>query len=125
MKFTSKFDSTNNIYIIHVTGTYRRPVNSDELKEFAIRCFNEHGYRLFLIDLTDAEVAGGTMETFYAASPKNEPAQPLRALKAAFVRNELTKDDHFFETVAVNRGYYLRAFDSCDKAIGWLKHGNT
>lgn len=75
------------------------------------------GCRLFLIDLTQADVIGGTIQAFGAANPQGEIAQSLRNVKTAFVRRKLTEDDHFYETTAVNQGYLLRAFDSMDKAV--------
>ena len=121
MKYTSEFDSINGICTVSVTGKYRRPEDSDELKRFAVDYFTKHGCRLFLIDMTQAEVIGGTMGSFKAANPQGELAQSLREIKTAFVRQELTRDDLFYENVAVNRGFQLRAFDTLYKAIEWLK----
>ena len=121
MKYTSEFDSINGICIVRVTGEYHRPEDSDELKRFAVDYFAEHGCHLFLIDMTQAEVIGGTMAAFNAANPQGKLAQSLREIKTAFVRQELTRDDLFYENVAVNRGFQLRAFDTVYKAIEWLK----
>ncbi|MBN2000298.1 hypothetical protein JW935_22300 [candidate division KSB1 bacterium] len=121
MKYTSEFDNTSGICTVRVTGEYRRPDDSDKLKHFAIDFFMEHGCRLFLFDMTQTRVISGTMPTFNAANPPDELAQSLRKIKTAFVRRELDEDDRFFENVAVNRGFPLRAFDSFDKAVEWLK----
>jgi hypothetical protein len=121
MEYISQFDGANGICTVRVSGVFRRPNDSDELKQFAVRYSREQGCQRFLFDMTNAEVIAGTMPTFNAASPKGELAQALRTIKTAFVRPELTEDDRFFETVAVNRGFPLRAFDSLDNALEWLK----
>ena len=120
MKYSSEIDKTNEICTVHVTGKFTRPHDGDELKRFAVDTFTNHGCRRFLIDLTDAQVRGGTMPTFDAGNPKGEIVNSLRRLKAAFVRHELTEEDRFLETVAVNRGFSVRAFDTCEKAVDWL-----
>ena len=121
MRYTPEFDSTNGICIIRVTGEYQRPQDSDIMKHIAIDIFTKQGYRLFLIDLTQAKVMSSTMSTFFAANPKGELAEKLRKIRTAFVRRELTADDHFYENVAINRGFQLHAFDTLDKAVEWLK----
>jgi hypothetical protein len=121
MEYTSEYDSTSGICIIRVTGNYRRPEDSDRLKLLVIEKSSEHGCNLFLVDLTQAEVSGGTTQTYEAANPKGEVARSLRKVKAAFVRQKLTQNDHFFENVAVNRGFKLQAFDTFDKAVEWLR----
>jgi hypothetical protein len=121
MKYTFEFDSINGICTVQLTGEYRRPEDSYELKRFAVNFFTEHGCHQFLIDMTQAEVTGGTMAAFNAANPQGGLVQSLREIKTAFVRQELTRDDLFYENVAVNRGFQLRAFDTLYKAIEWLK----
>lgn len=120
MRYSSEIDTTNGICRVHVTGKFVRPDDSDELKRFAVDTFTNHGCCFFLIDLTEAHVVGGTMPTFAAAKPEGEIANSLRRIKTAFVRRELSDDDRFYETVAVNRGFSLRAFDTCEKAVEWL-----
>jgi hypothetical protein len=61
------------------------------------------------------------MPAFNAANPRGEVADALRRIKTAFVRRELTEDDHFYEDVAVNRGFQLRACATIDEALEWLK----
>ncbi|ADI85516.1 hypothetical protein [Geobacter sulfurreducens] len=123
MNYTHEFDETSGICTIQVTGVFRRPEDSDELKRFAADFFTSNGCRLFLVDVSQTELIAGTMPTFYAGTPQGELARVLRQVKTAFVRRSLTEDDHFLETVAVNRGFKLRAFDSIDKAVAWLARG--
>lgn len=124
MEYTSEFDRTTGICTVRVTGTFLRPDDSDKLKCFAVDFFTEHGCRMFLIDIRQAEVVGGTMGTYSAATPKGELAQALSKLRTAFVRQELTADDSFYENVAVTRGFQLRAFDTIERAASWLQKGN-
>jgi hypothetical protein len=121
MEYTSEFDSGSGICTVCVTGEFRRPEHSDELKRFAVDFFTEHGCRLFLIDMTQTEVIGGTMPTFDAANPQGELAQSLRKIRTAFVRRELTEEDRFYENVAVNRGFQLHACTTTDEAVKWLR----
>lgn len=120
MHYTSGLNRSTGICTVHVTGQYRRPGDSDELKRFAVDFSKEHGCRLFLIDLTQAEVLSGTIDTYNAANPQGAIAESLRKFRTAFVRRELTEDDCLYENVARNRGFQLRAFDSIEKAKEWL-----
>lgn len=120
MKYSSEIDKTNGICRVKVTGKFIRPDDSDELKHFALGIFTNNGCCRFLIALTEAEVVGGTMPTYDAANPTGEIANSLRRIKTAFVRRELSEDDRFYENVAVNRGFSLRAFDKCEIAVEWL-----
>jgi len=123
MEYTSRIDTNNGICTVHVTGRFGRPDDSDELKRFAADTYTKQGCCRFLIDLTQAHVVAGTMPTFKAASPHGEEASSLRRIRAAFVRHELSEDDLFYETVAVNRGFPVRAFDTVEKAVEWLTQG--
>jgi len=120
MRYETDFDDADGICSVRIEGTYRRPEDSNELKGFAVTYAAEHGCRRFLFDLRDAEIVGGTMETFSAATPEGDLARSLRSVKTAFVRPKLSEDDRFFETVAVNRGFRLRAFETMERARTWL-----
>ena len=120
MKYTSELDSSNGICTVNVTGDYHRPMDSDEIKRFAIEFYIDHGCHLFLIDLRQAEVLSGTISSYRAAKTRAAVTKHLRKLKAAFVRKELTEGDLFYENLSVNRGFQLRAFDSVGMAEWWL-----
>jgi hypothetical protein len=120
MKYNSELNSTDGVCTVHVTGKFRRPEDSDELKRVAVDFFTEHGIRLFLIDLRQAEVTGGTMSMFEAANPKGVLAESLREVKTAFVGGKLSEDDRFYENVAVNQGYQLWEFETLNQAVEWL-----
>ena len=125
MKYVSELDSVTGICTVNVTGEYHRPDDSEKLKRFAIDFSARHGCKLFLFNLSNAEIFGEIIPTFNAADPQGEVADKLRSIRTAFVRRELTENDRFFETVAVNRGFQLRAFDSVEKAVKWLMQGNS
>lgn len=46
--------------------------------------------------------------------------EPFLGLKMAILRNEIPKGNHFFETVATNRGGLVKVFDDENQAILWL-----
>ena len=120
MEFTSELDKSSGVCKVIVTGEVQRPDDSDTLKRFAIKFSAEYDCNRFLFDLKQTTIIGGTMNTFSAANPQGELADGLRKIRTAVVRNKLTSDDQFFETVAVNRGFQLNIFDSEEKAKSWL-----
>ena len=44
----------------------------------------------------------------------------LRKIKRALVVAQIDDDYRFVETVAVNRGYWVKLFDKIDEAAEWL-----
>jgi len=120
MKYSVRIDENSGICWIHVTESFVRPDDSDMLKRLAADIFANNGCCRFLIDLTEAHVVGGTMSTFKVANPEGAIAETLKRIKSAFVRHVLSEEDRFFENVAVNRGFPVRAFETCEKAVEWL-----
>jgi len=90
------------------------------MQQLAVDCHRQHGCRLFLFDAREATVTGGTVAVFAAGDPTGEVAGDLRLIRAAIVHRELGSDERFYETVASNRGFQLRVFDSIAEAMGWL-----
>lgn len=123
MNYTSELDDNSGICTVRVTGEYRRPDDSDRLKRFAVEFSEKYKCGLFLFDLSQADVVSGTYSSFEAGDPEGELAEKLKYVKTAMVRNYLTEDDYFFETVAVNRGYQVRIFKSFENAVQWLSSG--
>jgi hypothetical protein len=120
MKYTSKIDNTTNICTVRIIGQFRRPDDADEMKRFAVKISAQHGCHRFLFDMRKAEISGGIMDIFEAASPQGDLADSLRQFRVAVLVSYINEDEHFFETVAVNRGFELHTFDELDKAVGWL-----
>jgi uncharacterized Fe-S cluster-containing protein len=121
MELSAELDREKNIFIVHVRGRYQRPRDGFEAQRFVIDSFAEHGCRRILLDLTKAEIKSGVISTYNTANPSPDVATELRKFSFAAVYPEITDDDRFFETVAVNRGLRVRAFDNADSAIEWLE----
>jgi hypothetical protein len=120
MKYISTIDSATNICTLLIRGQFRRPEDADEMKHFAVKIRAQHGCRRFLFDMREAEILGGTMDILAAASPQGDLADSLRQFKVAVLVPHINDDEHFFETVAVNRGFQLHTFDDLDKGVEWL-----
>lgn len=121
MEYTAELDSTKNICTIRVVGTYHRHKETEELKRFAVNFHTEYGCSLFLIDMTQAEIVGGTIQTFKAAKPQQDIFLELISIKTAFLYRVISDQEIFLEDVAVNRGLQVKSFDSLDKAVEWLE----
>lgn len=121
MKLSTELDRERNIFIVRVTGEYRRPYDGFEAQRLVVKSFTEHGCRQVLLDLTQAEIIAGTVSTYRTANPEPEVAQELMKFSFALVYAEVSEDDRFFETVAVNRGFRVKAFDDLEKALEWLE----
>ena len=121
MKLSTELDREKKIFIVHVTGKYRRPHDGFEAQRFVIKSYEEHGCRRVLLDLTKAEVIAGTLPTYQTANPEPDVAQELRKFSFAAVYAEISEDDRFFETAAINRGLRVRAFEKLEKAVEWLE----
>jgi len=120
MKYTTEFDTIKRICNVLITGEVRRPQDSTEFKLFASAFSKEHGCYRFLFDFRNARVIASTLDTFIAADPPIEMKNSLRPLKVAALHQELTENEHFFETVAFNRGFPIRVFDNYELAMKWL-----
>ena len=121
MKYTFQFNKDTGICTVRVTGINKRPDDSIVLQQFACDFADENGCRLFLFDMTQAEIIGGTMATFDTGTVPVDPDHTHAGQKIALVYSECTHDEKFLENVAVNRGFQLRVFDETDKALEWLK----
>ena len=120
MEYTSNYDSDISICTVYVTGTYKRLEDSTILKHFACNFYKKKGCRNFLFDMTKAKIESSTFGTFESGNPPDELSGTLRNLKVAILFSEITEDDKFFETVAVNRGYRMQIFAKIEEAIEWL-----
>lgn len=121
MELSTELDKERKIFIVRVTGQYRRPDDGFEAQHLVIKSFAEHGYRRVLLDLTQAEVIAGTLSTFQTANPEPDVAKELRKFSFAALYSEVSEHERFFETVAVNRGLRVRVFEKLEKAVEWLE----
>lgn len=121
MKYTSELDVANSICRVCVSGTTHTLKDGDRLKQFARTFFAEHGCYKFLFDMRQTKIVIGTMAALEAGAPQGEMAKALKPLKVAVVVQKISEDLHFFETVAINRGFSVQVFDAINKGIEWLK----
>jgi len=120
MEYTVDFNEAKEICIVHVAGRHKRPEDSQVLQKLARDLGNEHGCQKFLFDMRQAEIIGGTLETYTTGTvPVDIDHTQVRQMIALVFVGDLT-DHRFMETVAVNRGYQVRVFDSMDDAFEWL-----
>jgi hypothetical protein len=120
MPYTTNFDSACGVFTVQITGEYTRPRDNASMQRLAVDSHRQHGCRLFLFDLREASVTGGTMALYESAAPKGDIADALRRFRTAVVSRKLGPDERFYETVALNRGFSLRMFDSIAEAMDWL-----
>ena len=120
MECSYDIDKASRVCSVTVTGEYQSPQDGIELQRLSLRIHAEHECRLFLYDMTQARIASGVLQTFDLANPKPELAKGLRKLRGAVLYSSITERQRFFETVAVNRGFSIRVFDTRASAIEWL-----
>ena len=123
MEYTIEFDEANGICIIRVTGKHRRPKDSMALQELARDFINERGCFRFLIDMSQAQIFGGTMDTYITGTvPVDKDLEMKRSRhRVALVYSSIDVEQNFLEDVAVNKGYNLKVFEKFDEALEWLK----
>ena len=120
MKYTAEFDETSGICTVRVTGRHKRPDDSFVLQQFARDFGNDQGCQRFLFDMTRANIAARTIDTFLTGTVPFDSDHVQRQQKIALVYSSHMADHRFMENVAVNRGYDLRVFDQIDRAVEWL-----
>jgi len=127
MEYTTEFDEANEIYMVRVTGRHKRPEDSLVLQQLAQKVGDEQECQRFLFDMTQAEIIGGTMDTFETGTVPVDPNHKQARQRIALVYAGNLSEHKFMENVAVNRGYQLRVFDRMDEALEWLrpKKNNT
>ena len=72
-----------------------------------------------LIDHRDAIIKFTTTEIFNLPQSYRQSELSQR-FRVALVFNQIGSDEHFYETVCVNRGYRFSVFADYDKAMNWL-----
>ena len=72
--------------------------------------------------MTQAEIIGGTMDTFKTGTVPVDPDHAHATQKIALLYTKCTSSEKFLENVAVNRGFQLRVFDDLNAAHKWLRH---
>lgn len=123
MEYTTEFDEVNEIFIVHVTGELCRPDDSIMLQKLVFDFSSERGCYRFLINMRQAQIIGGAMDTFWIGTIPVDTSLKMKNTphKVALVYSSINADEIFLENVVVNRGYNLKVFTKIDKAIEWLK----
>jgi len=121
MEYTTEFNETDGICTVRVTGIHKRPDDSVILQQFARDFGDERGCQRFLFDMTQADIVGGTTNTYLVGTVPVDPDRRQTRQKISLVYSGSITIHKFMETVAVNRGYQLRVFDRMDNAVEWLK----
>lgn len=121
MEYTTDFDEASGICTIRITGQHKRPQDSLTIQKFTRDFSEERNCKMFLIDMTQAEFIGGTMDIFKTGTFPNDQNHRQVTHKYALLYSEILDDHKFLENVSVNRGYQVRMFDNVDKALEWLK----
>ena len=121
MNYTVDFDEISGICTLRITGQHKRPQDSMILQQFTRDFSEEHDCKLFILDMTQAEFIGGTMDIFKAGTFPDDKNHRQISHKYALIYSEILDDHRFLENVSVNRGYQVRLFTDIDEAIEWLK----
>ena len=121
MKYCTEFNETNSICTIRVTGDFLRPGDSLLLRQLMRDLATEQSHRLFLCDLTQAEIKGVWTDAAPAITGYDDPKYGMATAKTALVYSSNLSDNKLLETTASAQGYLIAVFDDIDKAIEWLK----
>ena len=82
----------------------------------------KHGYRKLLIDVQGMTGEISTADVYKAGQEASEKFELRLGIKTALVDTEENRKRFaFFETVAANRGFYLRVFSEVAQAERWLR----
>ena len=122
MPWTVEYDPEHGI----VTGTYVGRVTDEEFRQAtveAMRLATAHATNLFLIDDSKWEGGASTLGLFDLPALFSELGFARDSRGAVILPPAGTpqaEDVEFFETVCVNRGWYIRLFKDRATALGWL-----
>ncbi len=76
--------------------------------------------RNLLIDVCNIKSLLSTMQE-YDFGEKLAQCNELRGCKVALLKIPQSSENQFINTVAINRGYILKEFNSRDEALSWLQ----
>lgn len=105
--------------IVRARGTLTASVDRRLNLETAEAC-RLHKRSRVLIDVSRMKGAPTTLEDYETASTLDTRWGEVVARAAMLDSPEFATENHFFETVALNRGYILKTFTREDQAIEWL-----
>jgi hypothetical protein len=121
MKYSTEFNEINSICTIQVTRDFLRPDDSLLLRQIIRDLAIEQSHRLFLCDLTQAEIKGKWTDAAPAITGYDDPKYKMATAKTALVYSSNLSDNKLLESTASTQGYLISVFDDIAKAIEWLK----
>jgi hypothetical protein len=104
--------------IAKLTGELNADILTEYRKKIA-ELMVKYNCERILNDMRGVEWTGSFLEIFEAAKMPEEVGFQ-RSWKRATLMEERFDDLAFFETASVNRGYAVKVFTDCDKAVDWL-----
>ncbi len=120
MEYNVDYDQENDYLIASDEGV----LNFETMKKYVREIVNkaqECNCKRLLNDLRKARIGKDTMTIF--STPEAMEIEGIdQSWQRAVVVDEQNKGDfRFYETVAVNRGHWIKLFTEFDDAITWLK----
>ena len=108
------YDNTNKVIRVQALGA-ETILDWETSKMQVIQLSSEHNCNKVLVDARDQTAAPTTMELFYFTE-----SWPINIRVTKLIGPVTREDQHFVETVAVNRGIPMKDFmNECD-AMAWL-----
>ncbi len=122
MKSNFYFEKESTHLCMTVSGEYDFPDFVDYLKIIYAKCEEEGNFRMLLNILGVEGIDVPTLERYFLGI---EAAEQLKyKVKLAVVWHaEFT--NYLTETVATNRGAYIKVFGSTEPALAWLTNGQS
>ena len=121
MEYTSEFDETKGVCMVRVTGRHERPRDSLTLQQFARDFGKVRGCQLFLFDMTQAEITGGSAAMVGAAGVSLDSDHTQHQQKGAVVYASNMDDNMLMASAAGRWGYQVHVFKEVEKATKWLR----
>jgi len=114
------FKAETEILELQVTGQVSRESDRDSMTKEAIQEGSKHACSRFLVDLSKASAIYSLASLFNRVEEAFPRLGVMHEARIALIPPAGFVEKKFFETVAANRGYEIRVFDSSDQAVHWL-----
>ena len=126
MQYSIQHDKQSDICTVQVTGQNRRPDDSLELQQFAIKYQKDTGCFRFLFDMTEAIIIGNTTDAYNTGiTPQRLGVEAYGPHRIALVYSDDLSKHKFMEEVLNSHGYNVRIFDDMTAATDWLITNNS
>ena len=120
MECSVSYDQENDCLIAHCQGIMDKEGQKKHAQEI-LKMATKHDCRCLLNDLRNATFEFSTIEIYELPRILEIEGIDHSWRRAVLVKEEQIKEVHFFETVAVNRGYRVKIFAELNEAMEWLK----